>query len=143
MNPETVQARHRALLELKNSVTLAIRQRNGARLRELLPGNFVFRGAGDVETDREAFIANVAAIPGDILELELTSVRAHVFGDTGVLTGTQRARVRLPDGTEVTDRQTFTDVCQWRDGRWWMVLAHSLPAAPETAEGTTPEPASP
>ncbi|MBZ4420679.1 nuclear transport factor 2 family protein [Myxococcus sp. RHSTA-1-4] len=143
MNPETVQARHRALLELENSVTQAIRQRNGARLRELLPGNFVFRGAGDVETDREAFIASVAAIPGDILELEMTSVRAHVFGDTGVLTGAQRARVRLPDGTEVTDRQTFTDVCQWRDGRWWMVLAHSLPSAPETAEGTTPGPASP
>lgn len=143
MSPETVQARHRALLELEHSVTQAIRQRDGARLRELLPADFVFRGAGDVETDREAFIASVAAIPGDILDVEMTSVRAHVFGDTGVLTGRQRARVRLPDGTEVTDLQTFTDVCQWRDGRWWMVLAHSLPAAPEAPEGATSSPTSP
>ncbi|NMO21521.1 nuclear transport factor 2 family protein [Pyxidicoccus fallax] len=143
MSPETAQARHRALLELEQSVTQAIRQRDGARLRELLPGDFVFRGPGDVETDREAFIASVAAIPGDILSLEMPITRAHVFGDTGVLTGLQLARVRLPDGTEVTDRQTFTDVCQWRDGKWWMVLAHSLPAAPEATEGTPPGPAAP
>ena len=142
MNPETVQARHRELLELERTVTEAIRQRNGARLRELLPTDFVFRGTGAVETDREAFISSVAAIPGDILDLEMTNVRAHVFGDTGVLTGEQRARVRLPDGTEVTDRQNFTDVCQWREGKWWMVLAHSLPAAPEAADGASPTPES-
>ncbi|MFP2909408.1 nuclear transport factor 2 family protein [Pyxidicoccus sp. 3LFB2] len=130
MSPEPSRA-HRELLELEQSVTQAIRERNGQRLRELLSEDFVFRGAGDVETDREAFISSVAAIPGTILGIEMLTVRGHVFGDTGVLTGAQRARVRLPDGTEVTDVQTFTDVCQWREGRWRMVLAHSLPAAPE------------
>ncbi len=138
MSPERA---HRELLELETSVTQAIRERNGARLRELLSEDFVFRGAGDVETDLEAFIASVAAIPGTILDLEMTHVRGHVFGDTGVLTGAQRARVRLPDGTEVTDVQTFTDVCLWRDGRWRVVLAHSLPAAPEpAADGAAPAP---
>lgn len=132
---------HRELLELEHSVTQAIRERNGPRLRELLGADFVYRGPGDVETDLEAFISSVAAIPGTILDLEMTSVRGHVFGDTGVLTGAQRARVRLDDGTEVTDMQTFTDVCQWREGRWRMVLAHSLPAAPEApADGTAPRP---
>ncbi|MCP3136399.1 nuclear transport factor 2 family protein [Pyxidicoccus xibeiensis] len=131
MSPETVQAHHRELLELERAVTQAIQERNGARLRELLPEDFVYRGPGDVETDRAAFITSVANIPGTILGIEMLSLRAHVFGDTGVLTGAQRARVRLPDGTEVTDVQTFADVCQRRDGRWWMVLAHSLPAAPE------------
>jgi ketosteroid isomerase-like protein len=130
---------HRELLALETSVTEAIRARDGARLRELLSEDFVFRGAGDVETDREAFISSVAAIPGTILELRMTSIRGHVFGETGVLTGAQLARVRLPDGTEVTDRQTFTDVCQWREGRWRMVLAHSLPTAPEVpADSATP-----
>ncbi|WP_163997640.1 nuclear transport factor 2 family protein [Pyxidicoccus caerfyrddinensis] len=142
MSPEPARA-HRELLELESSVTQAIRERNAARLRELLSENFVFRGTGDVETDREAFISSVAAIPGDILDLEISSLRAHVFGDTGVLTGEQRARVRLADGTEVTDTQTFTDVCKWREGRWHMVLAHSLPAAPEAAaEGGPPVPES-
>ncbi len=130
MSPEPSRA-HRELLELEHSVTQAIRERNGPRLRELLGKDFVFRGAGDVETDLETFISSVAAIPGTILDIEMLTMRGHVFGDTGVLTGTQRARVRLPDGTEVTDLQTFTDVCQWREGRWHMVLAHSLPAAPE------------
>ncbi|MCY1017533.1 nuclear transport factor 2 family protein [Pyxidicoccus sp. MSG2] len=142
MSPEPAHA-HRELLELERSVTQAIRERNGARLRELLSEDFVFRGTGDVETDREAFISSVAAIPGDILDLEMTSLRAHAFEDTGVLTGEQRARVRLADGTEVTDTQTFTDVCRWREGRWRMVLAHSVPAAPETpADGTAPAPES-
>ncbi|QSQ20865.1 nuclear transport factor 2 family protein [Pyxidicoccus parkwayensis] len=129
MSPEASHA-HRELLELERSVTQAIRERSAARLRELLSNDFVFRGTGDVETDREAFISSVAAIPGEILDVEIASLRAHVFEDTGVLTGTQRARVRLPDGTEVTDTQHFTDVCRWRDGKWWMVLAHSVPAAP-------------
>jgi ketosteroid isomerase-like protein len=142
MSPEPARA-HRELLELERSVTQAIRERNAARLRELLGEDFVFRGTGDVETDREAFISSVAAIPGDILDLEMTSLRAHVFGDTGVLTGAQRSRVRLADGTEVTDTQTFTDVCKWSEGRWRMVLAHSLPAASEVpADGTAPAPES-
>jgi ketosteroid isomerase-like protein len=142
MSPEPARA-HRELLELERSVTQAIRERNGARLRELLSEDFIFRGTGDVETDREAFISGVAAIPGDILDLEMTALRAHVFGDTGVLTGAQRARVRLADGTEVTDTQTFPDVCKWHEGRWRMVLAHSLPAAPEIpADGTAPAPES-
>lgn len=140
MSPESSRA-HRELLELERFVTQAIRDRNGARLRELLSEDFVFRGTGDVETDREAFISNVAAMPGDILDLEMTSVRAHVFGDTGVLTGTQRAVVRLADGTELTDLQSFTDVCRWREGKWWMVLAHSVPTVPEApADGGTPAP---
>jgi ketosteroid isomerase-like protein len=142
MSPEPSRA-HRELLELEHAVTQAIHERNGPRLRELLSEDFVFRGPGDVETDREAFISSVAAIPGTLLDLEMIDVRGHVFGDTGVLTGTQLARVRLQDGTEVTDRQSFTDVCQWREGRWRVVLAHSLPAAPEApADGAAPAPES-
>lgn len=130
MSPDASRARGE-LLELERSVTQAIRERNATRLRELLSDDFVFRGTGDVEANREGFISSVTAIPGDILDVEMASLRAHVYGDTGVLTGTQRARVRLPDGTEVTDTQHFTDVCRWREGTWWMVLAHSVPAAPE------------
>ncbi|MBU8898370.1 nuclear transport factor 2 family protein [Corallococcus sp. H22C18031201] len=120
----------RALLALEASIVRAIQARDTQALQELMAQDFVFRGAGDVETDLTAFLANIAAIPGTIVSVEADTVRAHVFGDTGVLTGTQRARVRLPDGTEVTDVGHFTDVCQRRDGHWRVVLAHSLPAPP-------------
>ncbi|MBJ6761843.1 nuclear transport factor 2 family protein [Myxococcaceae bacterium JPH2] len=120
----------RALLALEESIVRAIQARDTQALQGLMAKDFVFRGVGDVETDLTTFLANTAAIPGTILSVETETVRAHVFGDTGVLTGTQRARVRLPDGSEVTDVGHFTDVCQRRDGRWWVVLAHSLPAPP-------------
>lgn len=130
----------RALLALEQSVVRAIQARDTQALSGLMSEDFVFRGPGDVESDRTAFFAGIANIPGTLLSVEAVSVRAHVFGNTGVLTGTQRARVRLPDGTEVTDVGHFTDVCLKREGRWWMVLAHSLPAAPEAPE--TPQPPS-
>ncbi|NTX57301.1 SgcJ/EcaC family oxidoreductase, partial [Myxococcus sp. CA039A] len=118
----------RALLALEESIVRAIQARDTQALKGLMAEDLVFRGVGDVETDRTAFLANIVAIPGTLLSVETETVRAHVFGDTGVLTGTQRARVRLPDGTEVSDVGHFTDVCQRREGRWWVVLAHSLPA---------------
>ncbi|TQF09964.1 nuclear transport factor 2 family protein, partial [Myxococcus llanfairpwllgwyngyllgogerychwyrndrobwllllantysiliogogogochensis] len=123
----------RALLALEESIVRAIQARDTQALKGLMAEDLVFRGVGDVETDRTAFLANIAAIPGTLLSVETETVRAHIFGDTGVLTGTQRARVRLPDGTEVSDVGHFTDVCQRREGRWWVVLAHSLPAPPTQA----------
>jgi ketosteroid isomerase-like protein len=121
----------RALLAFEESLMRAIQARDTQALEGLVAEDFVFRGPGDMESDRAAFLAGIAGIPGTVVSVEGVSVRAHVFGDTGVLTGTQRARVRLPDGTEVTDVGHFTDVCLKRGGRWWMVLAHSLPAVPE------------
>lgn len=127
----------RALLALEKAVFQAIQSRDRAALTGLLAEDFVFRGPGDTELGREAFLDGVAGMPGTILSIQMEPVRAHVFGDTGVLTGEQRARVRLPDGSEVTDLQAFTDVCVRRGGRWWLVLAHSVPTGPEAA----PEPA--
>ncbi|EPX57076.1 hypothetical protein D187_006830 [Cystobacter fuscus DSM 2262] len=73
--------------------------------------------------DRE----DILAIPGTILSVESDDLRVHVYGDVGVLTGRQHARVRLEDGTIVDDVGTFTDIALRRGGRWRMVLAHSVP----------------
>ncbi|MBN1209161.1 MAG: nuclear transport factor 2 family protein [Myxococcaceae bacterium] len=121
----------RSLLELEQALFRAIQARDRAALTELLAEDFVFRGPGDVEVDRAGFLDSIASIPGTLLSVEGAYVRAHVFGDMGVLTGQQHARVRLPDGTEVVDTGTFSDICVRREGRWKVVLAHSIPAAPE------------
>ncbi|NOJ58037.1 nuclear transport factor 2 family protein [Myxococcus xanthus] len=93
-----------------------------------------FRGADGAEMNRDAFIVGIAEIPGDITSVEAEKMKSHVFGDTGVLAGVQRSRVRMTDGSEVTDAVYFTDVWQRRDGTWLMVFAHSSPAAPTEAQ---------
>jgi Domain of unknown function (DUF4440) len=76
----------------------------------------------------------VVSIPGTILSVESDDTQARVFGDMGVLTGRQRARVRLDDGTTVMDVGAFTDIARWREGHWEMVLAHSVPLQESRAE---------
>ncbi|MBZ4395519.1 nuclear transport factor 2 family protein [Myxococcus sp. AS-1-15] len=132
MTPQKPTEDVQALLSLEQSIVRAIHARDTRALEGLMAKDLVFR-MGDTQTDRATFLDNVASIPGTILAVETESVSAHVFGDTGVLMGTQRARVRLPDGTEVTDVGHFTDVCQRRDGHWWVVLAHNIAAPQDTA----------
>ncbi|MFY1828800.1 nuclear transport factor 2 family protein [Myxococcus fulvus] len=132
MTPQQTSEDVQALLSLEQSIVRAIHARDTRALEGLMAEDMVFQ-TGDTRMDRATFLANVADIPGTILSVETEPVSAHVFGDTGVLVGTQRARVRLPDGTEVMDVGHFTDVCQRRDGRWWVVLAHNVAAPPETA----------
>ncbi|MCE9668984.1 nuclear transport factor 2 family protein [Myxococcus stipitatus] len=137
MSTHAIDEDVRALLDLDRAVARAIQSRDTRALENLVAEDFVFRAPDDTELGREGFLAGIAAIPGTLLSVETEAVRAHVFGDTGVLTGRQRARVRLDDGTELTDVAHFTDVCQRRAGRWWLVLAHN-PPAPQAGAPVTP-----
>ena len=108
----------------------ALRERRREAVAALLADDFVARDATGAELDKAAFLASVASIPGQIVAVEGEHVRARVYGEVGVLTGVQRATVRMPDGREVRDVGAFTDVCLKRGGRWQIVLAHSAPVAP-------------
>lgn len=123
-------AQVQALLALEQEMFAALRARSPEALRRVLAPDFLLLVPGSPSADREAFIAGVLGIPGEILEVSSDDLQARLVGATGVLTGRQRARVRLPDGKVVDDLGAFTDVCERRDGRWVMVLAHSVPLAP-------------
>jgi hypothetical protein len=88
----------------------------------------VLLGSDGTETRREDFLRAAVEIPGEILELSVLHLRARVVGGVGVLTGLQRARVRLPTGIEVDDVAFFTDVCVRTGTGWRMAVAHSGPA---------------
>ena len=118
----------RALLALEDSVIDAIRRRDVSALATLVTEGFVLVGSDGTETRREEFLRSAVEIPGEILELSVLHLRARVVGGVGVLTGLQRARVRLPSGIELDDVAFFTDVCVRTGTGWKMALAHSGPA---------------
>ena len=118
----------RALLALEDSVIDAIRRRDVSALAALVTEGFVLVGSDGTETRREEFLRSAVEIPGEILELSALHLRARAVGGVGVLTGLQRARVRLPTGIEVYDVAFFTDVCVRTGTGWRMALAHSGPA---------------
>lgn len=124
----------RALLALEDSVVESIRRRDRTALAALVTEDFVLLGSDGTETRRDDFLRGAVEMPGDILELSVLHLRARVVGGVGVLTGLQRARVRLPSGVEVDDVAFFTDVCVRTGTGWRMAVAHSgpalLPAAP-------------
>jgi uncharacterized protein DUF4440 len=126
--PAALTPDERALLALEDSVIDAIRRRDAAALGALVTDGFVLVGSDGSQTRREDFLRAAVEIPGEILELSALHLRARVVGEVGVLTGLQRARVRLPTGIEVDDVAFFTDVCVRAGTGWKMALAHSGPA---------------
>ena len=126
--PAALTPDERALLTLEDLVIEAIRRRDAEALGALVTDGFVLLGSDGSQTAREDFLRAAVEIPGEILELSVLHLRARVVGGVGVLTGLQRARVRLPTGVEVDDVAFFTDVCVRTGTGWRMALAHSGPA---------------
>jgi ketosteroid isomerase-like protein len=123
--PAHLTVDERALLALEDAMLLAIRRRDPAGVAALLTDDFVLLVGDGAQAARGPFIEAASSIPGEILELAAEHLRARVVGGVGILAGLQRARVRLDDGTEVTEVQAFTDVCVRTPAGWRMALAHS------------------
>lgn len=122
-----------AVLRLEREIMRRIREKDAKALGRLLAEDFVYRTPGGGELGREDFLKGVASAPGRITSVEGEGLRVSVYGETAVLTGVQRARVRGDDGAEQEGANAFTDVFVKRRGRWLLALAYGvdLPAAPD------------
>lgn len=114
-----------AILRAERETMEAIGRKDAAALSRLLDEGFVLRTPAGPEVSRAEFIQNVASIPADILSVRGEGVRAEIFGETAVVTGVQRARVRV-EGKEFDNVSAFTDVFVKRRGRWRLRLAYSV-----------------
>ncbi len=115
------------LIELEEAMFRAIRGRDEAGLKGLLAEEFQLLSPGEPAKNREGFLAAVRAFPGQVLSIESTDLEARAVEGVGVLTGRQRTRVQLENGSTATDVQAFVDLAVKREGRWRIVLAHSTP----------------
>jgi Domain of unknown function (DUF4440) len=110
------------LLAAERAVFDALAHRDGKALAELTVPGFVLHVAGKPDTDRQMFLAAAVAIEGEILSVDGADLVTYRTGDTGIVRGTQIARVRA-SGQAIEDRNSFLDVFVRREGRWVMALA--------------------
>ena len=108
---------------------LAIRTKDLASLGQELAEDFVHSAPGSPDQPRDAFLAAIRDMPYDIRELKGEDLRVRVLGDVALVSGIQRARVALADGTLVSAGTAFVDVFQKSGGRWRLRHAVSVELA--------------
>lgn len=121
-----------AILAAEDRVFAAIRARDGAALAAELANDFVHSALGQPDQGRDAFLKAIGEMPYRIHEIAGQDLRVRVIGDVALLSGIQRARVELPDGSEVTAATAFVDLFS-RLGSGWLLrhaVSAELPEAP-------------
>ena len=116
----------RAVLECQNRFWLALQRKDAELFKEVLAEDFVCRSLGQEDQDRTAFIATLTSTPVTIFQIKGESIAIHFVNDLAILTGTQLAQLRLPDGTTVSQQLALTNVFQRRGGLWQMIFAHPV-----------------
>ncbi len=122
-----------SILRLERETMDAIRAKDAKALERVLAADFVYRAPG-AELSRAEFLQNIASLPGRILSVEGTELRVNIYGDTAILTGVQRSRVRTDDGAEHASTVAFTDVFVKQRGRWRLSLAYGVELPEREAE---------
>jgi uncharacterized protein (TIGR02246 family) len=104
----------------------ALKNRDSAALSKLVADDFQFRDAGNEIIAKPEFLKAATSVPGTILSVSSDDMRVRVIGDLAILSGTQKAVVRLKDGNQLTGEGVFTDVFAKRDGAWQLIFAHNI-----------------
>ncbi|HET9361926.1 MAG TPA: nuclear transport factor 2 family protein [Vicinamibacterales bacterium] len=121
-----------AILAAEDRIFAAIRARDSAALAAELATDFVHSALGQPDQGRDAFLKAIGEMPYRILEIAGQDLRVRVMGDVAVLSGVQRARVALPDGSEVVAATAFVDLFARLTSGWRLrhAVSAELPEAP-------------
>ncbi len=115
---------------IEKAMFAAIKAKDTQVMSQLLADDFLLRVPGSTAANKAAFLEGIKAIPVEIADVWSEDMAVNVYGEVAVLTGTQLARTRDGSGKEEVSAQAFTDVFAKRNGRWQMVLAHSVEIPP-------------
>ena len=118
----------KTLHALADRIADAIGTRDVDALADVLAPEFVHHGDAGAESDRAAFLEGIRRIPGEIIFVRLERVDVAIHGDAAMLTGIQRAQVKI-DGAVFDDRRVFADFFAKIDGVWKLRAAADFPAS--------------
>ena len=117
-----------ALHHLADAIAGAIARRDVGALATLLAPGFSYRSeGGPATTDADAFLAGIAAIPGDIAFVRIEGAVIDVAGSAAMMTGVQHAQV-IVDGEAIDDRRSFADFFVRIGGTWKLRAGADFPA---------------
>jgi ketosteroid isomerase-like protein len=121
-----------AILAAEDRIFAAIRTQDSAALAAELAADFIHSALGQPDQGRDAFLKAIGEMPYRVLEIAGQDLKVRVMGDMAVLSGVQRARVALPDGSEVTAATAFVDLFTRLESGWRLrhAVSAELPEAP-------------
>jgi len=114
------------LLQIEKEIFSSIKSKDAKRLDKLLADDFVYRSPGNSEQQKAPFLKAIESISIEMTDVWSEDMKANIYSDVAVITGTQQARVRLSDGKVVIGATAFTDVFVRKDGKWLLALAHGV-----------------
>jgi len=114
------------LVALERETYAALKAKDAPRFGKLLSDDFVYRAPGQPDVDRAAFLKGIAALPGEVLEIDGDGVKVALRGDSALVTGVQRVKLKLPDGQVVSAATAFSDLFVKRGGRWLLAAAFGV-----------------
>jgi ketosteroid isomerase-like protein len=90
-------------------------------IQQLAADDFCFTDEQGAFMDREAYIKSLDDVKVD--GYTMTDLRAFVYGNTGVVTGTWTGKYSVA-GKDASGSSRFTDTFVKRDGKWYIVASH-------------------
>jgi ketosteroid isomerase-like protein len=126
------QSKEQQVLAAERALFDGLKNQDAKALSALLAEDFQFRNAGDEIIGKAAFLKSATSVEGTIMSVSSDNMRVQMHGDIAVLSGTQKAVVKLKDGHQVTGVGIFTDVFAFRNDRWLLVFAHNIDLPDQT-----------
>lgn len=124
--PDEAQEKQ-ALLSVLNRWKDAYLTRDTVAIDEIQADEWVYSGSasGAIVTKAES-ISSFAASKSKYESIEYKDLQVRVYGNTGIITGSETLHVRHPDTLQVYNLR-FTDVYVKKEGNWQAVATHTSP----------------
>jgi ketosteroid isomerase-like protein len=114
------------VLRVQHTFWEALKAKDAALFESVLAEGFVSRSPDQADQDRATFIHTLTSFPIQVADVGSDNLQVHVFGDAGVISGVQAARLQMPGGSSVIQRIAITNVLRRVDGAWKIVFSHAV-----------------
>jgi beta-lactamase class A/ketosteroid isomerase-like protein len=128
--PAASRSPEQELEDLERRLVAAIGSKDLVTYDQLVADDYVVLGANGTERTKADVIAGYRAGAQGYRGLEISEVKGHVFGDTGIVTA-RTLGFRVDGGKETPNRVRYVRVFARRNGRWQAVAQMAQPLPPD------------